>query len=160
MKNLSVEDVLKRRKADLQGRTITSQEVAELTAGIGDKLLPAHLLDWLLSYPLVGTEFSLSEEEDESVLGVEMQWLTPAQMISETIDTYPGIVAVPHGYLPVGMCLVGSGDPYFLKINPGDDPPVVRIPHEATDADGNLNSDLIEQVTPRLSDFLRKAEIG
>ena len=157
---MSVEDVLKRRKADLQGRTITAQEVAELTAGIGDKLLPAYLLDWLGSYPLVGTEFSLSEEEDESGLGVEMQWLTPAQMISETIDTYPGIVAVPLGYLPVGMCLVGSGDPYFLKINPGDDPPVVRIPHEAADADGNLNSDLIEQVTPRLSDFLRKAEIG
>ena len=158
--SLSVEDVLERRKADLQGRTITSREVAELTAGIGDQLLPAYLLDWLLSYPLVGTEFYLSEEEDESGLGVEMKWLTPAQMISETIDTYPGILAGPVGYLPVGMCLVGSGDPYFLKTGTGDDPPVVRIPHEAAVADDNLNVDLIEQVTPRLSDFLRKAEIG
>ncbi len=158
--SLSVEDVLKERKADLQGRTITPQEVSELTAGVGDKLLPAYLLDWLLSYPLVGTEFYLSEEEDESGLGAEMQWLTPAQMVSETIETYPGILAGPLGYLPVGMCLVGSGDPYFLKIGPGNDPPVVRIPHEAADADDNLNVDLIEQVSPRLSDFLRKAEIG
>jgi hypothetical protein len=160
MMNLSVEDVLKERRADLHGRTITSQEGAELTAGIGDKLVPPYLLDWLLSYPLVGTEFSLSEEEDESGLGAEMQWLTPAQMISETIETYPGIVAGPLGYLPVGMCLVGSGDPYFLKTGSGDDPPVVRIPHEAAGTDDTLNEDLIEQVTPRLSDFLRKAEIG
>lgn len=158
---MSVEDVLKKRKADLQGRKITSQEATELTAGIGDKLLPANLLGWLLSYPLVGTEFSLSEDEDESGLGVEMQWFTPAQMISETSEAYPGIVAKPVGYLPVGMCLVGSGDPYFLKIDSGgDDPPVVRIPHEAADADDNLNVNLIEQVSPRLSDFLRKAEIG
>ena len=160
MMSLSVEDVLKERKADLQGRIITPQEVAELTAGVGDKLLPAHLLDWLLSYPLVGTEFYLSEEEDESGLGAEMQWLTPAQMISETIETYPGILAGPIGYLPVGMCLIGSGDPYFLKTGSGDDPPLVRIPHEAADADGNLNVDRIEQVTARLSDFLRHAEIG
>ena len=158
--SLSVEEVLKERKADLKGRTITPQEVSELTAGVGEKLLPAHLLDWLLSYPLVGTEFYLSEDEDESGLGAEMQWLTPAQMVSETVETYPGIVAGPLGYLPVGMCLTGSGDPYFLKTGSGDDPPLVRIPHEAADADGNLDVDRIEQVTPRLSDFLRKAEIG
>ena len=157
---MSVEDVLKKRKADFRGRTITSQEVAELTAGIGDKLLPTYLLNWLLSYPLVGTEFYRSEEEDESGLGVEMKWFTPAQMISETIEAYPGIAAKPVGYLPVGMCLDGSGDPYFLKTGSGDDPPVVRIPHEAADADDNLNVDMIDQVSPRLSDFLRKAEIG
>src|SRR5215204_5428809 len=144
--SLSVEEVLKGRKAELKGRTITPHEAAELTAGVGDKLLPARLLDWLLSYPLVGTEFYLSEEEDESGLGAEMQWLTPAQMISETLETYPGILAGPVGYLPVGMCLIGSGDPYFLKTEAGDDPPVVRIPHEAADADDKLNADLIEQV--------------
>lgn len=157
---MSVEEVLRKRKADFQGRIITSQEVAELAAGIGDKLLPAYLLDWLLSYPLVESEFSLSEEEDESGLGVEMQWFTPAQMISETTEAYPGIAAKPAGYLPVGMCLAGSGDPYFLKTGSGDDPPVVRIPHEAAGTDDSLNVDMIEQVSPRLSDFLRKAEIG
>jgi hypothetical protein len=161
MISLSVEDVLKSRKDDLTGRTINPQEVAELTAGVGDKLLPAHLLGWLGSYPLAGTEFSLGEDEDESGLGVEMQWLTPEQMVSETVDTYPGIVAGPLGYLPVGMCLEGSGDPYFLKTDAGEDPPVVRIPHEAADADGgSLDLERIEQVSPRLSDFLRKAEIG
>ena len=159
MTSLSVEEVLKRRGAEFRGRTATAQEVAELTAGVGGELLPAHLLDWLLSYPLVGTEFSLSEEEDESGLGVEMQWLSPAQIISETTEVYPGIAARAEGYLPVGMCLVGSGDPYFLKTGSGDDPPIVRIPHEAAAGD-HLNLGLIEQVAPRLSDFLQKAEIG
>ncbi len=123
-------------------------------------MLPAYLLDWLLSYPLVGTEFHLGEEEDESRLGVKMQWLSPAQMIRETMETYPGILAGPVGYLPVVMYRIGSGDPYFLKTESGDDPPVVRIPHEAADADDTLNADLIEQAAPRLSDFLRKDEIG
>jgi hypothetical protein len=157
---LSVEEVLKRRGAELRGRIITAQEAAELTAGLGGGLLPPDLLDWLRTYPLVGTEFSLSEDEDESGLGVDMKWLSPDQIISETVEAYPGILAGAAGYLPVGSCLAGSGDPYFLKTGSGDDPPLVRIPHEAADADGHLDVGLIEQVSPRLSDFLRKAEIS
>lgn len=158
--SLSVEEVLKRREGDLRGRIITSPEIAELNARIGRELLPDYLVDWLLSYPLTGTELYLSEEEDESGLGVDMKWLTPAQMISEAIEAYPGIAAGPLGYLPVGMCLSGSGDPYFLKIGAGDDPPVVRIPHEAVNMDDSLNLEMIERASPRLSDFLRKAKIG
>lgn len=160
MTSLSVEEVLKRRETELRGRTITAQEVAELTASVSGELLPAYLLDWLRSYPLVGTEFSLSEDEDESGLGVEMRWLSPAQLISETIEAYPGIPAGAVGYLPVGICLVGSGDPYFLKTGSGDDPPLVRIPHEAAGSVDYLDVSLIEQVSLRLSDFLRKAELG
>lgn len=158
---MSVEEVLKRRGAALRGRTITPEEVAELTARLRGELLPAYLLDMLRSYPLVGAELSLSEEEDETGLGVEMLWLSPSQIISETVEAYPGIPAGALGYLPVGADLTGSGDPYFLKIGSGDDPPVVRIPHEAVDAaNEHLDVGLIEQVSPRLSDFLEKAEIG
>lgn len=162
MKSLSVEEVLKRRGAGLRGRTITPEEVAELTARLSGELLPAYLLDVLRSYPLVGTELSLSEEEDESGLGVEMLWLSPSQIISETVEAYPGIPAGALGYLPVGADLTGSGDPYFLKLGSGgDDPPVVRIPHDAVDAaTEHLDVGLIEQVSPRLSDLLEKAEIG
>jgi hypothetical protein len=161
MKSLSVEEVLKRRGAELRGRTITPEEVAELTAKLSGALLPTYLLDILRSYPLVGTEFSLSEEEDESGLGVEMLWLSPSQIISETVEAYPGIPAGALGYLPVGADLIGSGDPYFLKTDSSGDPPVVRIPHDAVDAaDGHLDVGLIEQVSPHLSDFMEKAKIS
>ena len=157
---MSVTDVLKRRAADLRGRTIDAQEAADIAARLGSGLLPARFLEWLRSHPLVGTEFSLSEEEDESGLGVDMKWLTPAQMIDEMTETWPGIAAAPAGYLAIGSCLDGSGDYYYLKAGTDDDPPLVRIPHEAVGPDDKLIEDRIQIVSPRLSDFLRKAEIG
>jgi hypothetical protein len=157
---LSVEEVLRRRGAELRGRVITAEEAAELSEKIGGGPLPEPFLEWLLSFRLTGAEFELSEEEDESGLGVEMRWLTPSQIVSEATEAYPGLAALPAGYLPVGMCLVGSGDPYFIKADSGGDPAVVRIPHQAVGADERLDLDLIEQVSPRLSDFLLKAAIG
>jgi hypothetical protein len=87
-----------------------------------------------------------------------MQWLTPAQIISEATEAFPGVVAGAAGYLPVGSCLLGSGDPYFLKIEAAADPPVVRIPHDAVTDDEQLHSDSVELVSKSLSHFLQKAE--
>jgi hypothetical protein len=155
-----VASVLAERENELHGRPATPAEIAELRAALGDALVPVFLSDWMLSYPLAETQFCLSEDGDESGLGADMQWLTPRQMIGEATDAYPGRLAAPLGYLPVGSCLVGSGDYYYLKTGAGDDPPLVRIPHEAADVDDGLDLDRIEQVAARLSDFLRKAEIG
>ena len=154
---MSVEQVLEERKAELTGHRIDADEAALLAAGVATPL-PPRLTRWMLDYKLCGTEFALGEDEEESGLGVEMQWLTPAQMVSEAVDAYPGILAVPAGYLPVGMCLTGSGDPYVLA-GAGDDPPLVRIPHEAAAGAERLDLARIERVAERLSDFLRAAEI-
>lgn len=155
-----VAEILNDRRAELTGRRMTPAEGAEITAQFQADILPPSLSDWLLSHSLIGTEFYLGEEDDESGLGVEMQWLTPQQMISEASEAYPGIAATPLGYLPVGSCLTGSGDYYYLKPHTGDDPTLVRIPHEAATADGELKVESIERVSTRLGEFLRNADIG
>ena len=156
---MSVEAVLAKRQSEMSGRTISQQEADELSKAVPPSLLPAWLVNWLLTYPLVETDFGLSEQEDNSGLGVNMKWLSPSQMISETVEAYPGIAAADSGYLPIGMCLEGSGDPYFLKTTTGDDPLLVRVPHEAVDAERRLREDQVEIVADRLSEFLEKVTI-
>jgi hypothetical protein len=157
---MSVEAVLAKRQSEMSGRTINHQEADDLTKAISPSLLPGWLVNWLLTYPLVETDFSLSASDDNSELGVEMKWLSPPQIISETVEAFPGIAAAGSGYLPIGMCLEGSGDYYFLKTTAGDDPPFVRIPHDAVDAERRLRDDQVEIVAPSLSEFIEKAGIN
>lgn len=84
------------------------------------------------SYPLSGVCFSLDENDDESGMGVDLVWFTAEQMIEEALSAYPGKVVLNLGYLPFAACLVGSGDPYFLKMKGSalKNPTVVRIPHD------------------------------
>ena len=154
---MSVEAVLAKRQSEMSGRTISQQEADELRKAVQPSLLPVWLVNWLLTYPLVETDFSLTAPEDNSGLGVEMKWLSPSQMISETVEAFPGIAAAVSGYLPIGMCLEGSGDYYFLKTTTGDDPLLVRVPHDAVDAELRLRENEVEIVAARLSDFLERA---
>ena len=156
---MSIEAVLARRQTEMSGRLITEQEAQDLKAEIRPSLLSSWLLNLLLKCPLVETTFSLTAAQDNSGLGVEMKWLTPRQMISETIEAFPGIAAASLGCLPIGMCLEGSGDPYFLRTTDSDHL-LVRIPHHAVDGEQTLREDLVEIVDASLSEFLDKARIS
>ena len=157
---MSVEAVLERRKDELGGRSITNDEARDLQRDISPSLLPQWLLNLMATYPVIGARFRLSENQDQSGLGVDMKWLTPGQMVSEAKEAQPGIAAAVSSYLPIGMCLQGSGDPYFLQAGSGEDPPVVRIPHQALDGEYRLQEDQVEIVSENLSKFLSETELG
>ncbi|TCR83777.1 hypothetical protein EV561_1081 [Rhizobium sp. BK376] len=80
-------------------------------------------------------------------------------MLSEALEAYPGIVVSNMGYIPVGMCLSGSGDYYYLDAKTGDpsDPPLVRVPHEAMTSATTYAEEQIEVVCSSLTNFLRAA---
>src|SRR5687767_11332163 len=111
------------------GSTLTKEELRRVEAKTGLRLPPA-LAKLLTSTPLVGLNLVLDDEQDESGLGADLRWMTAEEMIDEAKNVYPGIAAVPLGFLPVGICLEGSGDPYFIRLKDGA---VVRIPHDAVD---------------------------
>ncbi|HEX8549537.1 MAG TPA: hypothetical protein VF691_21420 [Cytophagaceae bacterium] len=46
-----------------------------------------------MRYPLIGKDFSLSDEDDFSGIGVNMKWLTPDEQIDEGFNNYPGMAA-------------------------------------------------------------------
>jgi hypothetical protein len=138
----------------LGGRVLTLDEVRLVEAATG-QTVPVSLAALLTSRPLVGLDLRLEEDADESGLGAEFRWMTAEQMIDEATNAYPGIAAVRCGLLPVGICLVGSGDPYFLRLTDGA---IVRVPHDAV-VDDDIDTDQVERVAASIESLIDTAEI-
>jgi|GEM_PF-1816891 len=149
--------ILSSKNDELNGRTITNREFEILKKAL-NTIIPEWFIDILLDFPLIGCYFELSEDLDISRMGVEMQWMTPTQTVSESTQAYPAIAAVSIGYLPVGICLNSSGDYYFVNIK-NIDLPLVRIPHIAVDKNNKLIEEDIELVCSNLFDFFERAKI-
>jgi hypothetical protein len=136
------------------GRKLSPDEINTIETWFGARL-PRVVVALLTEHPLVGLNFTVDDETDESGLGAELKWMDPDEMRSEATEAYPGLVACPLGYLPVGICLEGSGDPYFIRL---DDASVVRVPHDAAREDG-LNEDAVEVVLSSIGDFVSVAQL-
>jgi hypothetical protein len=147
---------LSREPASAPGRRITPEEIRLLRARLG-ALVPEWLLELLAEQPLSGSEVTLAPDQDASGLGVEMRWMSPREMVSEATEAYPGPAARDRGLLPVGTCLLGSGDPYFVAAGESTDPALVRVPHDAVQSDGSLDVTQVERVADHLSVLLGRS---
>lgn len=158
---MTVIEVARSRLQELEGRVADAREIQMIRQALPERLVPDWLAELLTSIPIVGVRFSLKESDDQSGLGAEMEILSVDQMIDEAVRCYPGIVAHPLGYLPIGSCQTGSGDYYYLDLRTSrdTDPRVLRLPHDAVSGDKYLES-AIEVVAERFSDFIRIADIA
>jgi len=158
---MSVESSLRQIEGLLYGKKISSVEASNLVEKLPDGLPLAGFLTFSQNFPLIGVSFSLAEEEDESGLGADLIWLSPEKILDEALNYYPGIAVITTGYLPVGSCLLGSGDPYFLQLigTDAEDPALVRVPHEFARENESYPIEGIEVVTRSLSDFFRRAKV-
>ena len=100
----------------LSGKKASQEELDS----IGERF---KFIDWITDYQdllktvnIIGASFELSEISDQSGMGVDMEWMAPADQIDEAFNFYPGLLVVEKGFIPVGSCLKGSGDPYFLRV--------------------------------------------
>lgn len=152
--------VLQKIQDRLTGYQLSQEEIQLRKDRLPSGLMPDRLADLLMRYPLSGTRFLLSEDDDESHLGVDMRWMTPHEIIDESLLAYPGVIAVKEGYLPIGKCMEGSGDPYFSRMNASGDPQVVRVPHGSVDiGKSKILTSAIEVVSESLSRFFHLATI-
>lgn len=141
-----------KRLEGLGGRCMTSEELSSVEGAMG-RVLPAELRTTLLSLAWIGLSAELDEDADASGFGVEMRVLTPKKMIAEFTDGEPGKTARGYGYLPIGQCLEGSADPYFVRLSDGA---IVRIPHDVV-AGGRLDSDDVDLVVNSITELVAKA---
>lgn len=82
-----------------------------------------------------GTTFSnIHRERDPSIESFDFRWLSPKEIIDEAFGVFPGIAAIKAGYVPVGECLIGTGNPYFLQVRQPDRA-LYEIRHDAVDTD-------------------------
>ncbi|GLH78403.1 hypothetical protein SSBR45G_33120 [Bradyrhizobium sp. SSBR45G] len=151
---------IERLVVGLAGAVATDDDVRMLTSRLGSRLTPDWLLSLVRTYALAGQCFDLPSDADVSGLGVALIWLTPRQIASEATESEPGMSVAPLGFIPIGACAYGSGDPYFLDLRPGAaDPPLVRVPHDfAVEQQYPLGR--IEVVTGTLSGFFAKASLS
>lgn len=145
--------------SNLRGVRATDDDIHFLKTRLPTNLTPDWLTTVLKEYVLAGVSFGLNEDHDESGFGAELIWLNAAQIVSEGIECEPGISVVPLGFLPIGACAEGSGDPYFLDLrNPSANPPLVRIPHDYAVL-RPYPCEKIETVTASLSKFFRNSRL-
>lgn len=112
---------------------------------------PDYWTAFLDAHALHGASFEVPEDADASGLGAELQLLDEAQPREEAEDCYPGLAMRADGYVPVGMCLLGSGDPYFIRVQDGPGGALYRILHDAIDPVGEdgvvrYREDAVERV--------------
>jgi hypothetical protein len=109
---------------------------------------------------LVGATVEVPEEHDQSGLGVELKFLTSEQSIDEATNFWPGLAVAKDGYIPVGSCLCGSGDYYYIRAAEGATGPLYRIYHDAVDEDGYDPDKAIALVLRKYEELLAYVERG
>jgi len=144
---------------NLRGTRATDGDIHFLKSRLPSSLTPDWLMAILRGRALAGVGFSLNEDRDESGIGAEIIWLTPAQIVSESVECQPGQSVLSYGFLPIGACAEGSGDPYFLDLrNSFDDPALVRVPHDYASS-GPYPREKIDIVTSSMSEFFRNTRL-
>jgi len=71
-----------------------------------------------------------------------MEWMSAEVQIDEAFNFYPGLIVVEKSFIPVGICLQGSGNPYFLRIE-DENWKIYRILHDFN----SFNEKMVEYVT-------------
>lgn len=108
-------------------------------------MIPDYWKQFTESNNLVGQDFEIDENSDLSELGADFRIMTFEQCLSEATECYPGIAAVKKGFVPVGMCLEGSGDYYYINCNDGESGSLYRIYHDSIEGD-QLSENGIDKV--------------
>lgn len=140
-----MQESLNYKRSKMTGRIASNTELKLLSNRFGNPTTITVLSSVISTYPIIGQSFELESDLDSSNFGVEMEFMTPTQLVEEAFDYYPGISATKSGYVPVGLCLVGSGDPYFVKVIDGT-LWIYRIPHTAVNKDDSLDETEVELV--------------
>lgn len=98
-------------------------------------MIPEYWRNFINKNEIIGCEFEVSEEDDLSELGADLKIMNIEQCISEATECYSGKAAIIEGYVPVAMCLTGSGDYYYIKTSEGENGSLYRIYHDAVNGE-------------------------
>jgi len=98
--------------------------------------MPAYWKSFVEENDLVGKEFSVPPESDLSGVGADIVILDEQGIKSEQTELYPGIAVAKDGFIPVGGCTVGCGDPYFINERDGEGGALYRVYHDEVSEEG------------------------
>ena len=108
-------------------------------------MIPEYWKQFIESNGLIGQDFEINESSDLSELGADLRIMTIEQCLLEATECYPGIAAVKKSYVPVAMCLEGSGDYYYINSNEGRSGALYRVYHDSLDGE-QLSKSSVDKV--------------
>jgi hypothetical protein len=97
---------------------------------------PEYWTEFTHSHQLIGVSACVSETDDPSGIGADLQFLTEAQATEELTECWPGIGVAADGFVPVAWCSVGSGDYYYINRNDGPNGALYRVYHDSVGPGG------------------------
>lgn len=118
--------------------------------------MPVYWRAFVEANDLLGRDIEVPEAIDLSGLGAMFRVMTQAQCLSEAVEAYPGKVATCVGFYPVGMCLEGSGDYYYLQTAEGEEGALYRIYHDSVSGN-TLSDDGVVRVLEQYEEILSYA---
>jgi hypothetical protein len=101
---------------------------------------PTKWRDFVTQNNLSGKEIEIAAADDLSQVGGCIAIFDEQESQAEADEFYPGIGVKAHGFVPVGGCAIGTGDPYFINSNDPQPGPLYRIYHDCV-SDENYNRD-------------------
>jgi hypothetical protein len=139
-------------------RVITNEEACLLQIKFNN-CLPNWFIELISKVPLVGSEFGFQEDETEEDDISYMLWADPNTIIDESLECFPGRAIFERGYICIASCSHGSGNPFFIPINKGDNPSVYRVYHDLGDNPDIILKEGLSLISERLSDLFKKAVV-
>lgn len=118
-------------------------------------MLPQYWTDFLEQNTLLGSEITIPDVADKSGVGAEFDFMTEQAARAEAQEFYPGIAVSAGGYVPVGNCLIGTGDPYFINTKDGPFGPLYRVYHDAVSESGYNPKEAIDVVLESYKELLK-----
>lgn len=101
------------------------------------------------------SEFDIPESNDLSSVSATFTIMDAKNVLQEATECYPGCIVIKDGYVPVGACEIGSGDPYFININDGPNGKLYRIYHDCVLGDNYSKDNAVAVVLEHYEDMLK-----
>jgi len=108
-------------------------------------MIPEYWKEFITKNNVIGSNFEISEDDDLSKFGADIEIMTLEQCVDEATECYPGIVAIKENYFPVASCLTGSGDYYYINTTEGSGGALYRIYHDEVENE-KLTEDAVDKV--------------
>jgi hypothetical protein len=142
-----------------QQGTTADQQLLEALIRNAKGHIPLWYAELISTVPLCGLELGWqAQEPTHDYHAIEwMQWSDPRNVRSESIEYYPALAILEHGYVNVASDPGGSGNPYLIAAHQGEDPPLYQVYHDVSDQGPEIIADGRTLVAESLSEFFRKA---
>jgi hypothetical protein len=118
-------------------------------------IFPEFWRRFLAEHRLVRLEVEIPAACDLTSIGAVIEILDEDAAASEAHEALPGVGVWADGFVPVGGCGIGTGDPYFINIHDSDNGPLYRISHEDVSLTGYDRAQAVATVLAHYRDLLR-----